>query len=108
MTTTHAAAPKTALVPAREGAPAAQPQAAPTVQGNNTGAGVSAVHEELPSTSVYHPSRVVSVGPDGKLLRPKVVIVGGGFGGREVEKNLRRAGLDVTVIDKNDYTTFQA
>jgi NADH dehydrogenase FAD-containing subunit len=34
--------------------------------------------------------------------RPKVVIVGAGFGGLEAAKTLRRAPADVVVIDRND------
>jgi NADH dehydrogenase len=39
--------------------------------------------------------------------RPKVVIVGAGFGGLEAAKALRRAPADVTVIDRQNHHCFQ-
>jgi NADH dehydrogenase len=38
---------------------------------------------------------------------PKVVIIGAGFAGLSAVDRLRKAGLHVTVIDKNLYSTFQ-
>src|ERR1700719_4330671 len=38
---------------------------------------------------------------------PHVVIVGAGFAGLSAVGTLRKAGLNVTVIDKNLYNTFQ-
>jgi NADH dehydrogenase len=38
---------------------------------------------------------------------PKVVIIGAGFAGLAAVARLRRAGFQVTVIDKNLYSTFQ-
>ena len=38
---------------------------------------------------------------------PHVVVVGGGFGGIELIKKLRNAAFRVTLIDKNNYHTFQ-
>jgi len=38
---------------------------------------------------------------------PHVVILGAGFGGMGVVKELRRAGVRVTLIDRNNYHTFQ-
>ena len=37
----------------------------------------------------------------------KVVIVGGGFGGLNVAKGLRRANVDVTLVDRHNYHLFQ-
>ena len=42
--------------------------------------------------------------PDG---RAKVVIVGAGFGGIEAAKSLRRAPVEVTVIDRQNHHCFQ-
>jgi NADH dehydrogenase len=39
--------------------------------------------------------------------RPRVVIVGGGFGGLQAAKALGRAPVQVTVIDRNNYHLFQ-
>jgi NADH dehydrogenase len=39
--------------------------------------------------------------------RPKVVIVGAGFGGLEAARALRRADVDVTVVDRQNHHCFQ-
>ena len=39
--------------------------------------------------------------------RPRVVIVGGGFGGLTAARAFRRSDVDVTVIDENNHHTFQ-
>ena len=39
--------------------------------------------------------------------RPQVVIVGAGFGGLEAAKALRRAPVDITVLDRNNHHLFQ-
>ncbi len=39
--------------------------------------------------------------------KPHVVIVGGGFGGLEVARMLRRAPVSVTLIDRNNHHLFQ-
>ena len=39
--------------------------------------------------------------------RPRVVIVGAGFGGLEAARKLARAPVDVTVIDRHNYHLFQ-
>ena len=39
--------------------------------------------------------------------RRRVVIIGGGFGGMEAAQRLRRADVDVTVVDRNNYHQFQ-
>lgn len=41
------------------------------------------------------------------MARPHVVIVGGGFGGIEAAKALRRAPVDVTLIDRSNHFVFQ-
>lgn len=38
---------------------------------------------------------------------PKVVIIGGGFGGIEVAKGLKNKAVDVLLLDRNNYHTFQ-
>jgi len=39
--------------------------------------------------------------------RPKVVIIGAGFGGIEAARALARAPVDVTIVDQNNYHCFQ-
>src|SRR5215475_3152971 len=39
--------------------------------------------------------------------RPRVVIVGAGFGGLECAKALKRAPVDVTLIDRTNHHCFQ-
>jgi NADH dehydrogenase len=43
----------------------------------------------------------------GHAGRPQVLILGGGFAGVGAARKLRRADVDVTLVDKNDYHTFQ-
>jgi len=38
---------------------------------------------------------------------PKVVVVGAGFGGLEVARHLKHAPVEVTVVDRNNFHTFQ-
>jgi NADH dehydrogenase len=39
--------------------------------------------------------------------RPRVVIIGGGFGGLALAKKLKNAPVDVLLLDKHNYHTFQ-
>lgn len=39
--------------------------------------------------------------------RPKVLIIGGGFGGIEVAKNLRNEPVDILLLDRQNHHTFQ-
>jgi NADH:ubiquinone reductase (H+-translocating) len=41
------------------------------------------------------------------IVRPRIVIVGGGFGGMSAAKALRRIDADVTLIDRTNYHLFQ-
>jgi NADH:ubiquinone reductase (H+-translocating) len=43
----------------------------------------------------------------GQAERPHVLILGGGFAGVGAARKLRRADVDVTLVDKHDYHTFQ-
>jgi NADH:ubiquinone reductase (H+-translocating) len=53
-----------------------------------------------PSGATADPAR-------GERARPHVLGLGGGFGGVGVARKLKKAEVDVTVVDKNDYHTFQ-
>src|SRR5215469_11954791 len=44
---------------------------------------------------------------NGKLKFPKVIIVGGGFGGLQVASHLKDKPVEVLMIDKHNYHTFQ-
>ena len=39
--------------------------------------------------------------------RPRVVIIGGGFGGLEAAKALAKAPVDITLVDKTNHQLFQ-
>lgn len=41
------------------------------------------------------------------MERPKVVVIGGGFGGLAAVRGLRRAAVDVTLVDKRNHHLFQ-
>lgn len=45
--------------------------------------------------------------PSSERRRPHVVIVGGGFGGMNAAQKLRRAPVDVTLIDRRNHHLFQ-
>ena len=38
---------------------------------------------------------------------PRIVIIGGGFGGLQVARQLRKQNCEVFLIDRNNYHTFQ-
>lgn len=40
-------------------------------------------------------------------MKPRVVIIGAGFGGLSLAKSLRKVPVDVLLIDRNNYHTFQ-
>src|SRR4051812_28697405 len=43
----------------------------------------------------------------GSMSRPHVVVVGGGFGGLQAALGLRRAPVDVTLVDRRNFHLFQ-
>src|SRR4029453_8242132 len=54
------------------------------------------------------PARITEGGfVDTGRQQPHVIVLGGGFGGVGTAVNLRDAGVDVTLVDRNDYHTFQ-
>src|SRR3954462_3507632 len=40
-------------------------------------------------------------------MQHRVVVVGGGFGGLQVVRPLRRAPVEVTLVDRQNFTLFQ-
>jgi NADH:ubiquinone reductase (H+-translocating) len=50
---------------------------------------------------------VHGVADDGRATRPRVVVLGGGFAGIGVARKLKGADVDVVLVDKHDYHTFQ-
>jgi NADH dehydrogenase len=48
----------------------------------------------------------MSASPVSVTKRPHVVVVGGGFGGIATVRRLKRADVDVTLIDRHNYNTF--
>ncbi|QDT32227.1 FAD-dependent oxidoreductase [Thalassoglobus polymorphus] len=40
--------------------------------------------------------------------RHQVVVIGGGFGGLETVRQLKKAEVDITLIDRRNFHTFQA
>ncbi len=54
-----------------------------------------------------HSADAGQVSPAGQPGRPRVVIVGAGFGGLTAAKALAGADVDLTVIDKHNYHLFQ-
>ncbi|MBZ9775489.1 FAD-dependent oxidoreductase [Mesorhizobium sp. CO1-1-8] len=43
----------------------------------------------------------------GRILDPRIVVVGGGFAGLEVAKALGKAEIGVTIIDRHNHHLFQ-
>ncbi len=61
------------------------------------------VHEELSPVARTAPGTPEQAAG----ARPRIVIVGAGFGGLECAKALRRADADVVLIDRHNHHTFQ-
>lgn len=60
---------------------------------------------EIEATTGVTP--VMATGRQQAALKPRVVIVGAGFGGLQAARALRRAPVDVTVIDRRNHHLFQ-
>ena len=43
----------------------------------------------------------------GETGRQHVVVVGGGFGGLQAVRKLRRAAVDITLVDRRNFSLFQ-
>ena len=44
---------------------------------------------------------------EAQTSKPRVVIIGGGFGGLNLAKNLKNAPVEILLLDKHNYHTFQ-
>jgi NADH dehydrogenase len=53
------------------------------------------------------PSGATSDPALGHTGRPQVLVLGGGFGGVGAARKLKKADVDITLVDRNDYHTFQ-
>jgi NADH:quinone reductase (non-electrogenic) len=47
------------------------------------------------------------VADDTRTTRPRVVVLGGGFAGIGAARSLKGADVDVVLVDRHDYHTFQ-
>jgi NADH dehydrogenase len=52
-------------------------------------------------------SGILGTVPMSELRKPHVVVVGGGFGGLQAVSKLRRAPLEVTLVDRRNFHLFQ-
>src|ERR687887_1254537 len=52
-------------------------------------------------------SRIVGTARMSELRKPHVVVVGGGFGGLQAVSKLRRAPVEVTLVDRRNFHLFQ-
>jgi len=52
-------------------------------------------------------SRIVGTARTSELRKPHVVVVGGGFGGLQAVSKLRRAPVEVTLVDRRNFHLFQ-
>src|ERR1700751_4877101 len=62
---------------------------------------------DAPSPRVHVEAAAPPGRGDARPSRPHVVIIGGGFGGLEPAKALRRAPVDITLIDRVNHHCFQ-
>src|SRR5688572_18402358 len=44
---------------------------------------------------------------DQQRTKPRIVIIGGGFAGLQLAKKLKNAPVDILMLDKHNYHTFQ-
>ena len=56
---------------------------------------------------LWLPRTVSRVSERADKARPRVLVLGGGFGGIGAAQKLKKSDVDVVLVDKNDYHTFQ-
>jgi NADH:ubiquinone reductase (H+-translocating) len=56
---------------------------------------------------VERPDIAWSEGPSATAFRPRIVIIGAGFGGLSAAKRLGKVAADVIVIDRRNHHLFQ-
>lgn len=61
----------------------------------------------VPTASVPAPTAAIAHRADAVVQRPRVVILGAGFGGLYAAKALRKAAADVFVVDRRNHHLFQ-
>ncbi len=59
------------------------------------------------TTNSKHDGAGTSDKSQGDPARPKIVIVGAGFGGLDAARALRGAAVDITILDRHNYHCFQ-
>ena len=65
------------------------------------------MHDETAATFASKPTSPAQAAAPAPARRPRVVIIGAGFGGLAAAHALRHAPVDLTVIDKRNYHLFQ-
>jgi NADH dehydrogenase len=70
-----------------------------------TAATTPAVRPAVPHSATAATGRATAGGPDGS--RHRVVVIGSGFGGLFTTKALRRADVDITIVDRTAHHLFQ-
>src|SRR5437763_16166220 len=53
------------------------------------------------------PAHLMSMKTDTRTRRPRVVVIGGGFGGLSAALGLADSDVDVTIVDRKNHHTFQ-
>ena len=61
----------------------------------------------LPREGAPAPRAAATAAPSAGATRPRVVIVGAGFGGLRAARSLRDAPVDVVLVDRHNYHLFQ-
>src|SRR5688572_28736891 len=74
---------------------------------SSIGAKLASMHNENATAYAAKPAAPPAAPARAPSRRPQVVVIGAGFGGLSAAHGLRKAPVDVTVIDKRNYHLFQ-